>query len=121
MLRPAPKIFKDDCRICWQWTGRRIVDFVRGLSPYPAAWMALSRTRGDAEEHTSAKVFEVRFEPEDNVGETGRIICDGRESIAVTCADGVVHILSMQMAGKRRMSNHDLLLGLKDLDSYHCE
>lgn len=120
-LHPAPKIFKDDCRICWQWAGRRIVDFVRGLSPYPAAWMALSRMHDGTQEQTSAKVFEVRFEPEDNVGETGRIICDGRESIAVTCADGVVHILSMQMAGKRRMSNHDLLLGLKDLDSYHCE
>ena len=120
-LRPAPKIFKDDCRICWEWPGKRIVDFVRGLSPYPAAWMSMSRLRDGVEERTSAKVFEVRFEAEENVGGTGRILCDGRESIAVTCADGVVHILSMQMAGKRRMSNRDLLLGLKDLDTYHCE
>ena len=37
-LRPAPKIFKEDCRIDWSWEGRRIVNFVRGLSPYPAAW-----------------------------------------------------------------------------------
>lgn len=120
-LRPAPKIFKDDCRIDWSWRGRRIVDFVRGLSPYPAAWMSMSRTREGAEEQTSAKVFEVRFEARESAGETGRIMCDGRESIVVTCADGVVHILSMQMAGKRRMSNRDLLLGLKDLDTYHCE
>lgn len=120
-LRPAPKIFKDDCRICWEWPGKRIVDFVRGLSPYPAAWMSMSRLRDGVEERTSAKVFEVRFEAEENVGGTGRILCDGRESIAVTCADGVVHILAMQMAGKRRMGNRDLLLGLKDLDTYHCE
>ena len=37
-LHPAPKIFKEDCRIDWSWEGRRIVNFVRGLSPYPAAW-----------------------------------------------------------------------------------
>lgn len=36
-LHPAPKIFKEDCRIDWSWEGRRIVNFVRGLSPYPAA------------------------------------------------------------------------------------
>jgi len=32
-LHPAPKIFKEDCRIDWSWEGRRIVNFVRGLSP----------------------------------------------------------------------------------------
>ena len=42
-LHPAPKIFKEDCLIDWSWDGRRIVNFVRGLSPYPAAWTELYR------------------------------------------------------------------------------
>ncbi|WP_417171877.1 methionyl-tRNA formyltransferase, partial [Alistipes putredinis] len=36
-LRPAPKIFKNDCLIDWTQSGKRIIDFIRGLSPYPAA------------------------------------------------------------------------------------
>ena len=114
-LKPAPKIFKDDCRIDWSWEGERIVNFVRGLSPYPAAWTPMF-TGG--EERGSAKIFEVKFEPKQHAFDAGKIFSDGKESISVSCADGIIHILSMQMAGKRRMSNHDLLLGFRDIESY---
>lgn len=114
-LKPAPKIFKDDCRIDWTWEGERIVNFVRGLSPYPAAWSPMFV---EGEERGSAKIFEVKFEPKQHGGEVGLISTDGKESITVSCADGIIHILSMQMAGKRRMSNHDLLLGFRDIESY---
>lgn len=59
-LWPAPKIFKEDCRIDWSQPGRRIRDFIRGLSPYPAAWSLLRRTDG---EETTAKIFSAFFEP----------------------------------------------------------
>ena len=114
-LKPAPKIFKDDCRIDWSWEGERIVNFVRGLSPYPAAWSPMFV---EGEERGSAKIFEVKFEPKQHAFEAGKIFSDGKESISVSCADGIIHILSMQMAGKKRMSNHDLLLGFRDIDSY---
>ena len=121
-LKPAPKIFKEDCRIDWTWDGRRIVDFVRGLSPYPAAWTPLYRTdaQGVAAEAGSAKIFEVRFERHTVTGPAGRIKSDGKVSIAVTCGDGTVHLLALQMAGKRRMSNRDLLLGFKNIEDYSC-
>ena len=114
-LKPAPKIFKDDCRIDWSWEGERIVNFVRGLSPYPAAWSPMFV---EGEERGSAKIFEVKFEPKAHNGEVGKIFSDGKESISVSCTDGIIHIHSMQMAGKRRMSNHDLLLGFRDIESY---
>lgn len=114
-LKPAPKIFKDDCRINWSWEGERIVNFVRGLSPYPAAWSPMFI---GGEERGSAKIFEVQFEPKQHNGVVGTISTDGKEKISVTCADGTIHIRSMQMAGKKRMSNHDLLLGFRDLESY---
>lgn len=114
-LKPAPKIFKDDCRIDWTWEGERIVNFVRGLSPYPAAWSPMFV---EGEERGSAKIFEVKFEPKQHAFDAGKIFSDGKESISVSCADGIIHILSMQMAGKRRMSNHDLLLGFRDIESY---
>ena len=59
-LRPAPKIFKEDCRIDWEKPGREIVNFVRGLSPYPAAWTEMYR-EGDGEA-SSAKIFSASFE-----------------------------------------------------------
>jgi hypothetical protein len=70
-LRPAPKIFKEDCLVDWSRCGADIVNFVRGLSPYPAAWSRLSR---NGEECGSAKIFEVRFEPKANAGEVGRVV-----------------------------------------------
>lgn len=114
-LKPAPKIFKNDCRIDWSWEGERIVNFVRGLSPYPAAWTPMFL---DGEERNSAKIFEVKFEPKQHSGVVGVISTDGKERISVTCSDGIIHILALQMAGKKRMSNHDLMLGFRDLESY---
>lgn len=114
-LKPAPKIFKDDCRIDWSGEGEHIVNFVRGLSPYPAAWTPLYL---NGEERGSAKIFEVKFEAKNHDGAVGVITSDGKDGIKVTCADGVIHILSMQMAGKKRMSNRDLLLGFRDIESY---
>ena len=114
-LKPAPKIFKDDCRIDWSWEGERIVNFVRGLSPYPAAWSPMFV---EGEERGSAKIFDVKFEPKQHSFEAGKIFSDGKESISVSCTDGIIHIHSMQLAGKKRMSNHDLLLGFRDIESY---
>lgn len=58
-LHPAPKIFKEDCRSTWSWEGRRIVNFVRGLSPYPAAWTEMRKGRNDI---PTAKIYAAAFE-----------------------------------------------------------
>ena len=113
-LRPAPKIFKEDGRIDWSRSAVDIHNLVRGLSPYPAAWSPMFV---EGEERGSAKIFEVKFEPKQHSFEAGKIFSDGKESISVSCADGIIHIRSMQMAGKKRMSNHDLLLGFRDIES----
>ena len=114
-LKPAPKIFKEDCKIDWSWEGERIVNFVRGLSPYPAAWTPMYL---NGEEKGSAKIFEVRFSPDKGNGNVGEIISDGKEQIAVVCSDGLIEIRSMQMAGKKRMSNKELLLGFRNIEDY---
>lgn len=114
-LKPAPKIFKEDCRIDWSWEGRRIVNFVRGLSPYPAAWATMYKQGAEV---GSAKIFEVTFTPKESADIPGTIYSDMKEKIEVRCADGVIHIHSMQMAGKRRMTNRELLLGLRDIEEY---
>ena len=47
-LRPAPKIFKETCRIDWNSPVKKVYDFIRGLSPYPAAWSELVSPEGEA-------------------------------------------------------------------------
>ncbi len=116
-LRPAPKIFKQDCLIDWSRDGATIVNFVRGLSPYPAAWCNLVSESGES---TTAKIFEVSFEPKGTLS-VGEISSDNRTYIKVGCADGVISIEQIQLAGKKRLAVKDLLLGFKAIEQYRAE
>ena len=112
-LRPAPKIFKDMCQVDWSAEGVKIVNFVRGLSPYPAAWSILKR----GEEELSVKIFKARFEEKQHSHAVGAIVTDNKTYIKVACSDGLVSIDELQVAGKKRMVVRDLLLGLTLNDS----
>lgn len=107
-LRPAPKIFKDTCRIDWSAGVKKVYDFVRGLSPYPAAWTELKQ--GD-----SAPVMLKIFETEKIFCEhshcSGTIVTDGKTYFHVASTDGYINVLSLQLAGKKRMPVTDFLRG----------
>ena len=114
-LRPAPKIFKDMCEVDWNEQGVKIVNFVRGLSPYPAAWSILKR----GEEELSVKIFKTSFEDKQHSYAIGTIVSDNKTYIKVACADGLISIEELQVAGKKRMAVCDLLLGLNlDADDH---
>ena len=106
-LRPAPKIFKADCAIDWHLPGQRIVDFVRGLSPYPAATMTLLDTKGVEQ---SFKVYDVSFEPAADTT-VGALVTDKKTVQKVGVADGFIHIASLQLSGKKRISIAEFLRG----------
>ena len=102
-LRPAPKIFKEDCEIHFaQMTAAEVHNFVRGLSPYPAAWANLN-INGQAFENV--KIFAV--ETMDN----GQWMMD-KSSIIVPCKEGAVRILELQAPGKKRMDARAFLNGI---------
>ena len=106
-LRPAPKIFKPDCAINWNLSGRQIVDFVRGLSPYPAATMQMIDDKGVTQQF---KVYEVAFEEASNT-EVGTLMSNQKTYQKVAVRDGYIHILSLQMSGKRRITIEEFLRG----------
>ncbi len=106
-LRPAPKIFKPDCAINWQLPGRRIVDFVRGLSPYPAATMQMVDHKGVMQQ---IKVYQVAFEPAP-VGRVGELLTDRKTYQKIGARDGYIHILSLQLSGKKRINIDEFLRG----------
>lgn len=110
-LKAAPKIFKEDCHIDFSQSGEQIVNLVRGLSPYPAAWALLTA-------ELSAKIFDVAFEAQHIDKEVGTIVSDERNFIKVVCVDGLVEIKELQLSGKKRMSTQELLRGFRNVSSY---
>lgn len=106
-LRPAPKIFRETCRI--DWTSRDIDslhNFVRGLSPYPAAWTELPDGR-------VLKIYKTHKEPCEPQEAAGTFVTDGKSYLKVAAAGGYLHIDEMQAAGKKRMKTDDFLRGTK--------
>ena len=112
VLRPAPKIFKETCRIDWSKGVKQIYDFVRGLSPYPAAWTELcqgSTAPQVLKIYETDKIFaEHSFEP-------GAVVTDKKTYFRIAVTDGYINICSLQLAGKKRMGVADFLRG------YHHE
>ena len=106
-LKSAPKIFKETCRVDWTQSCHQIFNFVRGLSPYPAAWSVLHTD----DKTIDIKLFEVTREPAAHTLQAGQVVCDGKNYLKVAVADGFVKIESLQPAGKKRMSAADWLRG----------
>ena len=106
-LKSAPKIFKETCRIDWTQSCHQIFNFVRGLSPYPAAWSVLHTD----DKTIDIKLFEVTREPAAHTLQAGQVVCAGKNYLKVAVADGFVKIESLQPAGKKRMSAADWLRG----------
>ncbi len=97
-LRPAPKIFKDTCRVNWDQPVKRIYDFIRGLSPYPAAWSEWTNPAGET---VAVKIFESEKVMEAHRLAPGTILTDGKNYLKVAAADGFVNILSLQLPARR--------------------
>ena len=99
----APKIFKSHCQIDWNNTGQSIINLIRGMSPYPAAYTLLN--------HKQVKVFMAQFEPNTTTEEPGKVLSDQKSYVKVSCLDGFVHLLDVQMESKKRMDIESFLRG----------
>ena len=117
---PAPKIFKDTCRIDWTRPAEELYNHIRGLSPYPAAWTVLKDENGN--EVTTIKVYKTG-EPEPFTGNErpvpGTLLAD-RKTLRVACADGWLQVLSLQQSGKKRMDTDAFLRGFTVTATHHC-
>ena len=114
-LRPAPKIFKETCRIDWNQPVKKIYDFVRGLSPYPAAWTELISEDG---KRLALKIYQAEKRPAEHNFPVGSIHTDHKSYIDVAVKDGFLRLRSLQLAGKKRMNITDFLNGFKQIAEY---
>lgn len=116
VLKAAPKIFKETCLLDWGLSPKQVYDFVRGLSPYPAAWTELLYPDGKI---VSTKVFEVAYRNEHHELALGTIVTDGKNYVDVAINGGFVSLLEIQQAGKKRMGVKDFLRGFP-LSNEYC-
>ncbi len=107
-LRPAPKLFKSDCKIDWNRDSVSISNFIRGLSPHPAAWSELQTPGGEV---LKVKVFFARLVNVHGVQNPGTPATDNRNYLHVSTGDGTIAIERIQLEGKKQMNIPEFLHG----------
>lgn len=106
---PAPKIFKETCRINWEDAAINIHNLVRGLCPYPAAWTTMIDSKN--EETSDVKIFETRVcNGNITYGKPGEITVL-KDKLLVSTGDSLLEVVSLQPAGKKRMETAAFLRG----------
>jgi methionyl-tRNA formyltransferase len=100
----APKIFTETCVIDFLKTVQEVHNLVRGLSPYPGAFTKLI-------DNKILKIFLTQYELIDDDIAVQTIITDKKNTLKIKCANGYIHILELQMEGKKRMTIKDFLQG----------
>lgn len=101
VLKTAPKIFSETCRIDWDRTATDVCNLIRGLSPYPAAWTELTTNEGEGPYRF--KLFAAEMVVEEHSLPAGTIRTDNKSYLEVGVADGFIRIKELQMQGKKRM------------------
>lgn len=108
LLRPAPKLFKENTRVNWNKSAKEIHNLVRGLSPYPCAWTIWVNETG---ERKQIKLFQTKLTGE--LGLEDLSIESTKNQIFIHALGGKLEILAFQFEGKRKMTTKDWLVGNK--------
>ena len=106
ITKAAYKIHTSTCKIDWQAPLEKIHNLIRGLNPYPAAWTNFTNNNKTA----TLKIYDVKKENCTHSFSIGKIICD-KKSLKIATRDGFLHVLSLQLSGKKRMNTDSLLNG----------
>lgn len=110
LLKPAPKIFKETCRINWNQSTEKVYNLIRGLSPYPTAWTELHIGENILQ---PIKIYETEIVPSMPHLAIGQIETDNKTFLHIACADGLLSIREIQFPGKKVMKIDELLRGHK--------
>ncbi len=99
----APKIHHDTCKIDFDQPTAQVHNFIRGLSPYPAAWTIL--------DDKELKILRTTKEHSGHSLSPGKIVTDDKTELKFATRDGFVRVHELKMEGKRRMKVTDFLNG----------
>ena len=109
--KTAYKIFKEDTKIDWEKEVEVIHNFIRGMSPYPAAFTILEV----GGEQKILKIFKGKFQKIEHSKENGEIEISKNE-FKIYAKNGVYFPEELQLEGKKRMNLKDFLNGFHSFD-----
>jgi methionyl-tRNA formyltransferase len=104
-LKTAPKIYKDDCKINWNQTTKNVYNFIRGLSPVPAAFTDLNGK--------TFKIYKAEYHETDPGLQPGAFLTDNKSHLKFATQDGLISVTDVQLEGKKRMEIAEFLRGVK--------
>lgn len=114
-VKLAPKLFKENTRIDWTRTSAELYNFIRGLSPFPAAWTELYGKDGNV---TSVKVFEAKSEMESHSLKAGTLVVEGKKALKVAVTDGFIRLERFQLAGRKSLNSDEFLRGFPEIADF---
>jgi methionyl-tRNA formyltransferase len=104
-LKHAPKIFTETGKIDWHKPVYEVHNLIRGLSPYPAAFTYL--------QDRMLKIYGSKKEIATPTVPVGAADTNGKTYLKFACPDGYIHVLDLQMEGKKRMKIDEFLRGFR--------
>ncbi|HOZ30624.1 MAG TPA: methionyl-tRNA formyltransferase [Bacteroidales bacterium] len=113
-IKLAAKLTKEFCKIDLNQSCVKVHNFIRGLSPYPAAWCLLN---GIAD---NMKIFKSNYKIDKHEHKTGKIISDNKNYIKIAVSDGYIFLEELQIAGKKRMTTREFLNGYHFSENAYC-
>jgi methionyl-tRNA formyltransferase len=114
LLKAAPKIFKDDCRVDWNKPANEVHNFIRGLCPYPACWTMLE---SPDDTPVMIKLFDASYDIPDNKMVPGSILTNNRSFLKIATLDGFINVHTLQLAGRKKLAIEDFLRGFQFKES----
>ncbi|MDR1898159.1 MAG: methionyl-tRNA formyltransferase [Prevotellaceae bacterium] len=109
-LKPAPKLFRDTCKIDWNQPADQVRNLIRGLSPYPGAWSELQI----GTKSLQTKIFKASAEPGKTDVCPGTVRTDGKNFLKIACTDGYINVEELQAEGKKSMPVKSFLAGFRE-------
>ncbi len=104
-LKHAPKIFTETCTINWNKPVQDIYNLVRGLSPFPAAFTFLK--------DKMLKIYKAKKEMATPAEAPGTPLTDHKSWLKFAATDGYLHVLEIQLEGKKKMAIDEFLRGYR--------
>jgi methionyl-tRNA formyltransferase len=116
LLKTAPKIFREHCRIDFTKSVNTIHNLIRGLSPHPSAWAILKKNNIPS----TIRIFRSLPEHTFHSYPPGSVISDHKNHLKVAVMDGFIHLLELQPESRKKMNISEFLRGTGN-SSLHFE
>ncbi len=117
-LKPAPKIFKEDCKINWEDEASVIVNKIRGLSPFPCAFSEF--LSDDTGQKILLKIFNTKLLKPSTCGKIGSLETDNKTFLRIHASNGIIELTEIQQSGKTKMPITEFLKGFKFIGNWHA-